>query len=149
VPHLQLWGGQQMERKDIFKSHIVKHRIGYMAGFALLSISCLMQLLIPMLLGKFTDQLKIGMMTVEEAVQYALWMVVIAVGVGLFRALSRIYVYRLSRLLEMKVRGELFQHWERLSATYFSNTRIGDLMSHAISDVGVVREVTILWRHSC
>jgi ATP-binding cassette subfamily B multidrug efflux pump len=132
-----------MERKDIFKSHIVKHRIGYMAGFALLSISCLMQLLIPMLLGKFTDQLKIGMMTVEEAVQYALWMVVIAVGVGLFRALSRIYVYRLSRLLEMKVRGELFQHWERLSATYFSNTRIGDLMSHAISDVGVVREVTM------
>ncbi|UUZ90197.1 hypothetical protein LJK87_30030 [Paenibacillus sp. P25] len=43
----------------------------------------------------------------------------------------------------MRVRGDLFAHWEKLSAQYFNNRRIGDLMSHAISDVGVIREVTM------
>ncbi|WJH32224.1 ABC transporter transmembrane domain-containing protein [Paenibacillus sp. CC-CFT747] len=41
------------------------------------------------------------------------------------------------------MRGKLFSHWERLSAPYFNNQRIGDLMSHAISDVNVIRETTM------
>lgn len=112
-------------------------------GFALLSISSLLQLFIPQLLGQFTDKLQNSTLTYEEAVKFALWMIVVGVGIAFFRSTSRIYLFRLSRMLEMRVRGDLFKHWEKLSAQYFNNQRIGDLMSHAISDVGVVREVTM------
>lgn len=132
-----------MERKDIFWTHIKSHKWAYVMGFALLSISSLLQLLIPWLLGRFTDNLQIGSLTYQEAVDFALWMAAVAFGIAFFRSWSRIYLFRLSRQLEMRVRGELFSHWEKLSAQYFNNQRIGDLMSHAISDVGVIREVTM------
>ncbi|TBL68612.1 ABC transporter ATP-binding protein [Paenibacillus thalictri] len=132
-----------MTRTNIFSSHIKQHRVSYVAGFALLSISSLMQLLIPQLLGSFTDKLQLGTLNYDDAVRFAVWMALVGIGIAFFRSTSRIYLFRLSRMLEMRVRGELFQHWERLSATYFNNQRIGDLMSHAISDVGVIREVTM------
>ncbi|WP_426451632.1 ABC transporter ATP-binding protein [Paenibacillus sp. S-38] len=132
-----------MVRKDIFWSHIKRNRWAYVMGFALLSISSVLQLVIPWLLGRFTDSLQVGGLTYQGAVQLAVWMTAAGFGIAFFRSVSRIYLFRLSRQLEMRVRGELFEHWEKLSAQYFNNRRIGDLMSHAISDVGVVREVTM------
>ncbi len=52
-------------------------------------------------------------------------------------------MFRLSRQLERKIRKKLFTHWEELSADYYNNNRIGDLMSHAINDVNVLREVAM------
>lgn len=132
-----------MERTSIFWNHIKNYRWSYLIGFALLSISSLLQLLIPVLLGQFTDKLQNSLLNVQETIQFALWMVVIGLGIAFFRSTSRIYLFRLSRMLETRVRGNLFKHWEKLSAQYFNNQRIGDLMSHAISDVGVIREVTM------
>ncbi|CAG7649613.1 ABC transporter ATP-binding protein [Paenibacillus allorhizosphaerae] len=132
-----------MHRKDIFWSHIKEHRLAYVMGFALLSISSVLQLLIPWLLGRFTDSLQVGGLTYDQAVRYAVWMIAVGAGIAFFRSTSRIYLFRLSRQLEMRVRGDLFVHWEKLSSQYFNNQRIGDLMSHAISDVGVIREVTM------
>lgn len=132
-----------MERRNIFWEHVKRNRWPYLMGFALLSISSLLQLLIPLLLGQFTDKLQISTLTYRETIQFAIWMIAVGLGIAFFRSTSRIYLFRLSRMLEMRVRGELFTHWEKLSAQYFNNQRIGDLMSHAISDVGVVREVTM------
>lgn len=132
-----------MGRKHIFLSHIKANRWPYVMGFALLSISSILQLLIPWLLGRFTDNLQVGGLSYGQIVRFALGMAAAGLGIAFFRSVSRIYLFRLSRQLEMRVRGELFVHWEKLSAQYFNNRRIGDLMSHAISDVGVIREVTM------
>jgi ATP-binding cassette, subfamily B, multidrug efflux pump len=132
-----------LRRETIFRGYMSDNRKPYFYGFALLSISCLLQLFIPVYMGAFTDKLKEHMLTYGEAVRYALLLTAVGFGVAFFRSTGRIYLFRLSRVLEMKVRGELFTHWERLSAQYFNNQRIGDLMSHAISDVGVIREVTM------
>ncbi|KPV59419.1 ABC transporter [Paenibacillus sp. A3] len=132
-----------MENNNIFWSHIKRNRLPYLMGFALLSISSILQLVIPWLLGRFTDSLQTGALTYDQAVRFGVWMIAAGFGIAFFRSVSRIYLFRLSRQLEMRVRGELFVHWEKLSAQYFNNQRIGDLMSHAISDVGVIREVTM------
>ncbi|KEQ21842.1 ABC transporter ATP-binding protein [Paenibacillus tyrfis] len=132
-----------MENNNIFWSHIKRNRLPYLMGFALLSISSILQLIIPWLLGRFTDSLQAGGLTYDQAVRFGVWMIAAGLGIAFFRSVSRIYLFRLSRQLEMRVRGELFVHWEKLSAQYFNNQRIGDLMSHAISDVGVIREVTM------
>ncbi len=132
-----------MEKRTIIRQHLVKYRVSYVMGFALLFISCAMQLLTPAILGSFTDQLQQSEMTYRDVVKYALWMIGAGFGIALFKAVSRTYLFRLSRLLEMNTRSELFKHWEKLSAQYFNNQRIGDLMSHAISDAGIMREVTM------
>lgn len=132
-----------MIRKSILWGHIVQYRFSYLFGFALLSISCVLQLVIPDLLGRFTDQLEQSELTYAGAVKIALWMIAAGFGVALFRSSSRIYLFRLSRVLDRRIRDDLFRHWETLSAQYFKNKRIGDLMSHAISDVSVIREVTM------
>jgi ATP-binding cassette subfamily B multidrug efflux pump len=132
-----------MERTNIFWNHIKIYRWSYVVGFALLSISSLLQLLIPVLLGQFTDQLQSSSLIYEETIRFALLMSAVGLGIAIFRSTSRIYLFRLSRVLETRVRGDLFKHWEKLSAQYFNNQRIGDLMSHAISDVQVIREVTM------
>lgn len=132
-----------MQKATIFREYIVNNRRPYFFGFALLSISCLLQLLIPEYMGQFTDKLKGHELTYHQAVRYALLVTAAGFGVAFFRSVSRTYIFRLARVLEMEVRSRLFAHWERLSAQYFNNQRIGDLMSHAISDVGVIREVTM------
>lgn len=136
-------GGITVNKATIFREYIVRNRRPYALGFALLSISCLLQLLIPEYMGQFTDKLKGHELTYNQAVRYALLVTAAGFGVAFFRSVSRTYIFRLARVLEMEVRGRLFAHWERLSAQYFNNQRIGDLMSHAISDVGVIREVTM------
>lgn len=131
-----------MERTHIVRKHIIDHRYSYLFGFALLSISSVMQLVIPTLLGTFTDRLEMSLLTYAEALRIALWMLLAGFGIAVFRSTSRIFLFRLSRLLDRQIRDELFAHWEKLSTQYFKNRRVGDLMSHAISDVSVIREVT-------
>lgn len=125
------------------KEHFVRHKGSYCFGFALLSISCLLQLWIPVLLGDFTDLLSTSRLTYGGAVEFACWVTAVGLGVAFFRSTGRIFLFKLSRTLEKRIRNDLFTHWERLSAQYFNNQRIGDLMSHAINDVQVMREVTM------
>lgn len=133
-----------MKGKSIFRDYILKNKRTYLAGFLLLAVSSLLQLLIPYLLGKFTDGLEQYALTYEKAIRYGVGMTLAGLGIAFFRATSRIKLYRLSRQLEAFVRGELFQHWEKMSARYFNDRRVGDLMSLAISDVGVIRDVTMM-----
>lgn len=132
-----------MKQHTVLWNHFVKQRISYCIGFALLSISCLLQLLIPVILGSFTDRLQQSAMTSADVVRDACFLIAAGIGIAFFRAYSRIYLFRLARLLEMRVRTDLFIHWGKLSAQYFNNRRIGDLMTHAISDASIMREVTM------
>ncbi|WP_166240614.1 ABC transporter ATP-binding protein [Paenibacillus turpanensis] len=132
-----------MKSASILRRHFVQHSAAYCLGFALLSISCLLQLWIPILLGQFTDALESIRLTYEGAVYFAVYVTAAGLGIAFFRSTGRIYLFRLSRKLERNIRDSLFTHWERLSAQYFNNQRIGDLMSHAINDVQVMREVTM------
>lgn len=132
-----------MGKEHIIFSHIIHYRWQYLVGFTILTVSSLLQLAIPILLGDFTDQLEGSLLTSSDAVRFALLMIAAGLGIAVFRAVSRISIFRLARVLETKIRSNLFKHWERLSAQYFNNKRIGDLMSHAINDVNVIREAAM------
>ncbi len=132
-----------MGRKTIFREHILKYRWAYLLGFVLVSLSSLLQLAIPVLMGRFTDRLVDGALDARLIVWFALGIAFVSIGTALFRSVARIYLFRLSRLLEKRVRNDLFTHWERLPVQYFNNKRIGDLMAHGVSDVNVIREVSM------
>jgi ATP-binding cassette subfamily B multidrug efflux pump len=133
-----------LKSESLFKRHVLDHKMKYVLGAALLSISCLFQLVIPRILKEFTDGLEMMAITMEDILFYALWIVLIGLATAIFRSSGRIYLFRLSRVLEKGIRSRLFTHWEKQSAEYFNKQRIGDLMSHAINDVNIIREVGMM-----
>ncbi|MDG5789544.1 ABC transporter ATP-binding protein [Evansella sp. AB-P1] len=132
-----------MESGSIVKNHIIKHKWQYILGVILLSISCILQLQIPVFLESFADSAEDGTLNNSLLLQLTISVVLVGLGIAFFRSISRIYIFRLSRILEKKVRRRLFSHWLKLPLQYYNKQRIGDLMSHAINDVNVIREVAM------
>jgi ATP-binding cassette, subfamily B, multidrug efflux pump len=60
---------------------------------------------------------------------------------GVFRYQMRMVLIGISREIEYELRNRLFSHFTRLSARYYQQSRIGDLMSRATNDMSAVRMV--------
>lgn len=132
-----------MRNKPIFKEHFVLHKWSYLLGTILLTISLVLQLFVPVLLKKFTDGLQNDSIHVSDLWQLSLWFVSVGLGAFLFRSSGRIYIFKMSRILERDIRSSLFSHWERLQVEYYQNQRIGNLMAHAVNDVNIMRQIVM------
>jgi ATP-binding cassette subfamily B multidrug efflux pump len=60
---------------------------------------------------------------------------------GVFRYFMRMVLIGVSREIEYELRNDLFRHFTLLSARYYQQSRIGDLMSRATNDMSAVRMV--------
>ncbi|MFS0778164.1 ABC transporter ATP-binding protein [Neobacillus sp. 3P2-tot-E-2] len=132
-----------MSIKPIFKEHFVLHKWSYLLGTSLLTVSLVLQLFVPVLLKKFTDGLQNESILVSDLSELSLWFVIVGLGAFLFRSSGRIYIFKMSRILERDLRSLLFSHWERLQAEYYQNQRIGNLMAHAVNDVNIMRQIVM------
>jgi ATP-binding cassette subfamily B protein len=72
---------------------------------------------------------------------YAGFIVLIALGQGVFRFLMRQTVIVGSRLIENDFRNELFGHLQKMSANFFHNMPTGDIMARMTNDLNAVRAV--------
>jgi len=71
--------------------------------------------------------------------KYCAFMVGLAVVAGVFRFAMRRLIIWASRYVEYDFRGLLFSKLLGLDASYYNNTRTGDLMAHATNDIEAVR----------
>lgn len=101
----------------------------------------MLQLLVPLLLEDFTNGIQYFTVTASELLKLAIWFIVLGIGIFFFRSSGRIYIFRLSRMLERDLRTRLFTHWEKLPAEYYQQQRIGNLMAHAVNDVNILRQI--------
>jgi ATP-binding cassette, subfamily B, multidrug efflux pump len=132
-----------MKNKPIFKEHFVLHKWSYLLGTILLTISLVLQLFVPILLKTFTDGLQNNSIHVSDLWELSLWFVIVGFGAFLFRSSGRIYIFKMSRILERDLRSSLFSHWEKLQAEYYQNQRIGNLMAYAVNDVNIMRQIVM------
>jgi ATP-binding cassette subfamily B protein len=132
-----------MSKKPIFKEHFVLHKWSYLLGTILLTVSLVLQLFVPVLLKSFTDGLQNESIQVSDLWELSLWFVIVGLGAFLFRSSGRIYIFKMSRILERDLRSSLFSHWERLQTEYYQNQRIGNLMAHAVNDVNIMRQIVM------
>jgi len=70
---------------------------------------------------------------------YALLLIAIAAGKGIFQFLTRWIVIGVSRDIEFDLRNDLFHHLESLPYSYYQKTRTGDIMARATNDLNAVR----------
>lgn len=118
---------------------LVKNRWRILIGLAALLIVDVLQLLIPRVVKHAIDDLTSGDIAPHGLLLYAIQILVLALGIGGFRYVWRYLLLGASRRMEKALRDRLFRHLQGLSPSYFSRTKIGDLMAHAINDIEAVR----------
>jgi ATP-binding cassette, subfamily B, multidrug efflux pump len=138
---------KQTERAEqsgwrIVGSYIRQHWFVYLAGVTMVASGSLFMALIPRLLGLFTDRLRQGNLTRSEIAGFAGVLILISVVRVATGWAGRITVHRKGRILTYHLRRKLFEKWGTLSPGYYQRHSVGDLLSHALSDVEVVRELT-------
>ena len=125
----------------IVGAHIRAHRGIYSLGILLLVVSSLLNVWIPRIIGKFTDKLQQGNVDAGAIAFCAGLLVVIAFVRVFFVWTGRNLLHARGRVLTYNIRRDLYAKWGTLSPSYYHRHSIGDLLSHALSDVEVVREL--------
>ncbi|HMA60017.1 MAG TPA: ABC transporter transmembrane domain-containing protein, partial [Halanaerobiales bacterium] len=123
-----------------FKYFFNNYKNRYILGIVWLILVDILQLVIPWLLGDFTDRLKTKSIDMRGIIYYALIIIGVAIFTAIFRYLWRLYIVGTSRVLEKKIREDFYSHLLKLSTNYFNEQKTGDLMAHATNDIKAVRQ---------
>ncbi|MFQ5694849.1 MAG: ABC transporter ATP-binding protein, partial [Terriglobia bacterium] len=95
----------------------------------------------PMVIRAAIDSFEQGLPTSSELLGYAGLLVGIALASAFFRFWTRWILIGASRDIEYDLRNNLYQSLQRQSARFYSDWRVGDVMTRATSDMTHVRMV--------
>ena len=119
--------------------YIRPYKRGIAAGLVLVVVANLFQVAGPFLIGLAIDELRDPAPVWNQVIEYAGLIVAAALLMGTARYAMRELLNGISRRIEADIRLDFFNHLLGLDATFFSQTRTGDLMSRAVNDIGNVR----------
>ncbi len=128
-----------MKSYRILKSYFVEKRGVILLGLFSLFVVDILQLFIPRVIKWAVDDLAICCVTATKLLQYAFYIVGIALLIGIFRFVWRRCLIGTSRRVEEGIRNRLFSHIQTLSTSYFDETKTGELMAHATNDIMHIR----------
>jgi len=77
--------------------------------------------------------------SLESIRTHALWIIALAIGAGIARILSRVFIFNAGRLVEFDLRNQLYEHLARLETSWFGKMSTGDITSRVSNDVNFVR----------
>ncbi|MDW7669546.1 MAG: ABC transporter ATP-binding protein [Bacillota bacterium] len=134
----------KMKPSGIFKSEYLrkyfsKYKNKYIIGILVLIIIDILQLRIPLIIGRAVDFLKSQGAEVAGLSRYIFLVIVIGLGVAVGRFVWRHMIFGTSRFIEYDIRNELFGHLEKLSLKYYNKHKTGDIMAHMTNDLNAVR----------
>ena len=116
-----------------------RFRLRLLAGFcALLGVDFL-QLIVPKILKKGIDSLAERSADAHSLLLLAALILVIAALVALLRFIWRILIIGFSRILEKRLRVQLFAHLVRMDRSFYHRWSPGSLMAHAGNDLAAVQ----------
>lgn len=107
-------------------------------GLCCAIVANLFALLTPWVLKYAVDDLTAAV-TRAKLGRYALALLAISAGGGIFRYFMRRLIIGVSRRVEYDLRSDFFSQLQRFPREYFDKARTGDLMSRASADLGAVR----------
>jgi ATP-binding cassette subfamily B multidrug efflux pump len=112
----------------------------YSFAILLMIISNIDQATIPLILGRFTDDLQKGDISRQAIINYSVLLLLVGISYGLFFGFGQFLVARLGRKFEFMIRQRIFQKFSVLNEHYFSKQGMGKLLSYVMNDVTAVRE---------
>ena len=119
--------------------YLRRHRRALIVGSVCILALQLIGLTIPWLMKLAVDAIPKAT-RVQELFKYGALIVAASVVQGVFRFAMRWLMIGASREMEYELRKDLFAHLLKLSPSYFSKTKTGDIMARATNDASAVRE---------
>jgi ATP-binding cassette, subfamily B, multidrug efflux pump len=129
----------RMSSFKTLKNFFIENKWPYILGILWLLAVDLLQLFVPEILRRFTDQMVANTATFQDLYRYGIYILLVGIGIAFFRFLWRMYINTISRKLEYELRNRLFFNLQGLSTQYFNKHKTGDLMAHATNDINAVR----------
>jgi ATP-binding cassette subfamily B protein len=129
----------RMKAFKTLRDDFIKNRWQILIGLLALLIVDILQLFIPRVIKHAIDDLTLGMISSSHLLRYGAEILILALGIGGFRYVWRYLLLGAARRIEKALRDRLFLHLQTLSLSYFSRTKVGDLMAHATNDIEAVR----------
>ena len=127
------------QKKFSLLPYLLQYKWHYLLGIIILLLVDLASLYIPQYTGEIIDGLSGGSFGFED-VKPILFRILFA---GLVMMTGRFgwryFIIGASRGVEYKLRDDMFEHLETLSARYFNSHKTGDLMAHFTNDLQAVR----------
>ena len=121
------------------QNDFIENRGRILIGLIALLIVDVLQLFIPRVVKYAIDDLTSGAVYHFRLLVYGLEVLLLALGIGSLRYVWRYFLLGAARRIEKALRDRLFTHLQTLSFSYFSHTKVGNLMAHATNDIEAVR----------
>ena len=120
------------------KKYFLRYRSKLLLGIFFIIVSNLLTVYVPIILKDAINDLQKSVAS-ETLIKYAILIVVVSLVAGIFRYLIRQTIIVVSREIEFDLRGDFWNHIQKLPLRYFQNNSTGNIMSHATNDINSVR----------
>ena len=110
----------------------------YLIGIISLSLVAVLNLIPPKVMETVIDRVTAGDLTHSELLLNLLWLVLSAVAMYFLRYIWRMYIFGTSYRLGQIMRFRLFDHFTKMSPSFYQKYRTGDLMAHATNDINAL-----------
>lgn len=107
----------------------------YLIGILSLSLVAVLNLIPPKIMGQVIDAITRGNLTKTDLLLQLLYLVLAAVAMYGLRYIWRMYILGTSYRLGQVIRYRLFEHFTKMSPSFYQKHRTGDLMAHATNDI--------------
>ena len=120
---------------DRLRTWLWRYRGRILAGFISLLMVNAATILVPLVIREAIDRLTRGE---GDLLRSGLMITGLAAVVMVFRFLWRYFFIGAARRIERALRAKLYSHLLGLSASFYNETKTGDLMAHATNDIEAV-----------
>ena len=110
----------------------------YIIGILALSLVSVFNLIPPKVIGNIVDKTEAGNLTNSQLFINIIYLVLAAFIMYGLRYVWRVYIFGAAYNLGRILRFRLFQHFTKMSPSFYQKYRTGDLMAHATNDVNAV-----------
>ncbi|MEN8904473.1 MAG: ABC transporter ATP-binding protein [Clostridiales bacterium] len=114
------------------------YKMRYIIGIIFIILVDILQLILPIILGRVTDLFQMGNLTNHKLFIYVFQMILIGFFIFIFRFLWRYLVQGSARRLERDLRNNIYKHLSTLNQNFYNKNTTGDLMAHATNDINNV-----------
>lgn len=136
-----------MKELQYINRYFVKYRGRLLVGLLVTIIAAVFKLFVPIIIGDTVNVVReyiTGEITdlefvKSELVKNILLILGTTLLAAIFTFIMRQTIIVVSRYVEYDLKDEVYQHYQKLSLSFYKNNRTGDLMSRISEDVGKVR----------
>ena len=135
-----------MKELSYLNKYFFKYKYKVVFGILIVACAKIFSLFTPQLIGDIVTlvakqiESPIPESDFKSAIRYKIILILAAaIATGTFTFLMRQTLINVSRYIEFDLKNEIYDHYQRLSLSFYKKNRTGDLMNRITEDVGKVR----------